>query len=429
MDLEKQIAQWPLIGEMSEQREVFWGNPRYGQEAECPFHREDIEDAAERLDRFAPYIQKAFPETEKMGGIIESPLREIPQMQKALGIEGRLFLKCDSHLPISGSVKARGGIYEILKLAETIAMEHGMLKTSDDYGQLTREPFQKLFSGYRVAVGSTGNLGLAIGIISAKLGFQVTVHMSRDARQWKKDLLREEGATVKEYSQDYQQAVAAGRAEAENDPLCHFVDDENSADLFLGYAASGKRLKKQLDAQEIKVDETHPLFVYLPCGVGGAPGGVTFGLKTYLGPHVHCIFAEPVHAPCMTLGLMTGLKDRIRVQDIGLDGKTEADGLAVGRCSSLAAGVMETMVQGCYTVQDEKLFSYLELLARQEQIRIEPSACAGFEGPLHMMYNDECEASHIVWATGGSMVPGEEMNAYVEKGRILRETREKEREI
>ena len=51
MDLEKQIAQWPLIGEMSEQREVFWGNPRYGQEAECPFHREDIEDAAERLDR------------------------------------------------------------------------------------------------------------------------------------------------------------------------------------------------------------------------------------------------------------------------------------------------------------------------------------------------------------------------------------------
>ena len=406
------IEKCPLAGPMSQYEEVYWGNPNYGSDAKLPFSLQDIDDAEERLKRFAPYIKKVFPQTAPAGGLIESPLREAVSMREAMGIEGRLFLKCDSHLPISGSIKARGGIYEILKFAETVAMEHGMLRAGEDYSKLAEAPFRELFSKYRVSVGSTGNLGLSIGIISAMFGFQVTVHMSADARQWKKDLLREKGVTVIEYPSDYQKAVAEGRKEAKQDPNCHFVDDENSKDLFLGYAVAGKRLKKQLDECGITADETHPIFVYLPCGVGGAPGGVTFGLKTVIGPHIHCIFAEPTHAPCMTLGMATGLHNQVCVQDIGLDAKTEADGLAVGRASGLAGTVMETLLQGCYTVEDYKLYSYLRLLADTEHLYVEPSACAGFEGPRHVVCSDECQPVHIVWMTGGAMVPKEEMEAF-----------------
>lgn len=406
------IEKCPLAGPMSQYEEVYWGNPNYGSDAKLPFSLQDIDDAEERLKRFAPYIKKVFPQTDPAGGLIESPLREAVSMREAMGIEGRLFLKCDSHLPISGSIKARGGIYEILKFAETVAMEHGMLRVEEDYSKLAEAPFREFFSKYRVSVGSTGNLGLSIGIISAMFGFQVTVHMSADARQWKKDLLREKGVTVIEYPSDYQKAVAEGRKEAERDPNCHFVDDENSKDLFLGYAVAGKRLKKQLDECGITADETHPIFVYLPCGVGGAPGGVTFGLKTVIGPHIHCIFAEPTHAPCMTLGMATGLYNQVCVQDIGLDAKTEADGLAVGRASGLAGTVMETLLQGCYTVEDHKLYSYLRLLADTEYLYVEPSACAGFEGTRHVVCSDECQPVHIVWMTGGAMVPREEMEAF-----------------
>ena len=440
--LESWYASYPLIRNLVALQETTWFNPGVAPVAQAigdvGLTSADVADASARLSRFASYLRLAFPETECSAGIIESDIVPMAHLQPLLGerygqlLNGALWLKRDSHLPISGSIKARGGIYEVLKHAEDLALAGGLLTLDDDYALLHSDKARTFFGQYKIAVGSTGNLGMSIGIMGAALGFQVTVHMSADARQWKKDKLRSHGVTVVEYASDYSVAVAQGRQQAESDPACHFVDDENSVNLFLGYAVAGERLKQQLAAAQITVDAQHPLFVYLPCGVGGAPGGVAFGLKLAFGDAVHCIFAEPTHSPCMMLGVYTGLHDEVSVQDFGIDNVTAADGLAVGRASGFVGKAMQRLLDGFYTVSDEEMYSLLALMERSEGLRLEPSALAGVPGIARVQADQQgylaragldqqamSNATHLVWATGGNMVPADEMDAYLAKGREL----------
>ena len=437
------VKEHPLVQDLVALKETAWFNPAVVSVAEAlpdvGLTAEDVRDASERLRRFAPYIASVFPQTREANGIIESPLQAAAATQAAMAarygqdLPGQLWLKLDSHLPISGSIKARGGIHEVLKHAEDLALAAGLLSKEDDYARLDSDEFRAFFRGYRIAVGSTGNLGMSIGIMSATLGFDVTVHMSADARQWKKDKLRSHGVIVVEYESDYSVAVEEGRRQAEADSGCHFIDDESSADLFLGYAVAAERLKPQLADAGITVDAEHPLFVYLPCGVGGGPGGVAFGLKLIFGDAVHCIFAEPTHSPCMVLGVYTGLHDQISVQDFGIDNITAADGLAVGRPSGFVGKAMQRLIDGYYTITDEELYALLALVEREEGLRLEPSALAGVPGIARVVAPEQSEyhrrmnltveklanATHLAWVTGGSMVPEDEMNGYLEKGRGL----------
>lgn len=424
------------VEKIAGKKEFVWINPNeidYSEyEKELSISDEELKDAEERLVRFAPFIKKVFPETAETNGIIESPLEPIFAMQKKLeekyqvNIPGKLYLKMDSHLPVAGSIKARGGVYEVLKHAEELAMEARMISIDDNYSILADEKFKKFFSGFKVQVGSTGNLGLSIGITSAALGFEVIVHMSADAKQWKKDMLRSKGVTVIEYADDYGKAVEEGRKNSDADPKSYFVDDEKSMNLFLGYTVAASRIKKQLDEKGIVIDKEHPLLVYIPCGVGGAPGGVAYGLKRIFKENAYIFFVEPTLAPCMVLGMATELYENICVRDIGIYGLTHADGLAVGRASGLVSHLMDPILSGIFTLEDYKLYDYLRCLDKSESKRIEPSSCAAFEGPVTLMKYEASKkyieekigknienAYHICWATGGRMVPQEDMEKFL----------------
>ncbi|WP_157267913.1 D-serine ammonia-lyase [Azohydromonas aeria] len=399
----------------------------------------DVEATVARWRRFAPLLARLFPELREGEGVIESPLLPVPALQQALGLSpehGALFVKADHGLPVAGSVKARGGIHEVLEHAEGLALRHGLLAPDGDYRVLAEAPARALFARHQVAVGSTGNLGLAIGVMASALGFKAVVHMSADAKDWKKARLRARGVEVVEHSGDYGEAVAAGRRAAQADPYAHFVDDERSRSLFLGYAAAAPRLAQQLQGAGRRVDAQHPLFVYLPCGVGGAPGGIAWGLAQAFGPHVHCFFAEPTRSPCFLLQMLATtpgygwLGGNPSVYDVGLDNRTEADGLAVPRASELAAAVAGPLLGGVFTVEDETLFRHLALAKAAEGLQIEPSAAAGFSGPAMLLGTAAGQAwlerrglrahlagaTHVAWTTGGLFVPPDEYARFLARG-------------
>lgn len=418
---------------------VFWANPQWqATHAAVEVDGHALTTAAlhaahQRLQRWAPVLAQLFPELQPTQGHIAAPLRAAPAMAQRLGLAPQqLWLQCDHALPVAGSIKARGGFHEVLEHAEQVAQQLGLWQPGADMQVFLTDTLRTALAPYGVAVGSTGNLGMSIGIMAAALGFRATVHMSVEAKAWKKDRLRQRGVEVIEHAGDYAQAVAQGRTQAAADPRIHFVDDERSRSLFDGYSAAALDFAAQLQAAGIAVDAAHPLLVYLPCGVGGAPGGVAWGLRQVLGPHVHAVFMEPVQSPCVLLGMAAAEGTSPSVYDLGLTNQTEADGLAVPQASELAVAAMRQVLSACATVTDARLLQLFYQLEVTEGLRIEPSAAAGLAGPECLqtpagqqwlqargLQEHLPQATHVAWTTGGSLVPAAQYADFHARGQAL----------
>lgn len=377
----------------------------------------DVDEARARFQRFEPILRQLFPQSD-WDGRVRSQLLDYPQV----GDSPALLVKADHDLPVTGSIKARGGVHELLCQVERIAFAEGIALEGDLTVLLGAEARSR-FARHTLIVASTGNLGFSIGLLARAFGLGAEIHMSRDAKAWKKDRLRALGARVVEHDCDFSEAVERARiAVSLQGPEAYFVDDESSRELMLGYAVAAYELAEQLAARDIAIGAERPLFVYLPCGVGGAPGGVTFGLKQLFGRNAVCVFVEPTASASMFAALSQEPAHPVHVSELGLDNRTIADGLAVPRASPLALAVVGRMIDAVVAVNDEALLDQVRSVWRTAGLRLEPAAAAGFaavvpwlqhlqqtvpSGPLPAWRN----AVHVVWTTGGSLLPDHEFNA------------------
>ncbi|MGH8409707.1 MAG: D-serine ammonia-lyase, partial [Pseudomonas sp.] len=311
-----QLPNDPARDDVLAGRPALWLNPNLKAngiaDQSLPIRAAQVKEAEENWQLLAPVLETCFPELKASKGRIQSKLIEAEDLRGALGYGtseyGRVFVKADGDLPVAGSIKARGGVYEVFMHAKKMAEKRGILTPGGDITVLVGEQARALFAQHTIAVGSTGNLGLSVGIAARALGFRAVVHMSSDAKQWKVDRLTRLGVEVVQHKADYTTAVEHARIDAEGDPSIYFVDDERSEMLFFGYSAAASELAVQLKEQGVTIDEDHPLFIYLPCGIGGAPGGAAYGLKAIFGDAAHAFFVEPVQSPCAMVHMMSGSK-------------------------------------------------------------------------------------------------------------------------
>ena len=105
----------------------------------------DVEDTRRRFERFAPALHRLFPSGD-WDGRIASPLIALP------GDGGPpLWVKCDHALPIAGSVKARGGIHEVLG-----ALHHFSFWL-DDWDHVRRAADILAYNAISIDIGPTGH--------------------------------------------------------------------------------------------------------------------------------------------------------------------------------------------------------------------------------------------------------------------------------
>ena len=413
---DREILNEPTVARLRAGLPTVWLRPRPAPQSNpTPIQAEEISTAQQRLERFRPVLATVFP-AAGWDGRIRSSLLEYPRQDELPPIR----VKADHDLPMTGSVKARGGVYELLCHIEALALAEGLISPGEGLGPLASSTARALFARHRVVVASTGNLGYSIGLVARAFGLLAEIHMSQDAKSWKKERLRRTGADVIEHPCDYGDTVIRARAAARASGS-YFIDDEKSRLLFVGYSTAAPELAGQLSQQGLDIGPDAPLVVYLPCGVGGAPGGITAGLKSIYGNNVLCVFVEPIASACVLAALAVGHGTPVSVYELGLDNRTIADGLAVARASALVMSSVGASIDAAVAVTDESMLDWSRRAWAQARLRLEPSAASGFAAvPLFMEATAEAGAAipetalHVVWTTGGSQLPEDQFTALLQ---------------